>query len=111
MKNALIRHIKYIFEALKINASYFVLDSANDMLPDWLQSVGLTSEFVVYCDATFDKEILQGFIHKDIFKTGDWYYWFEGKIRNDSELQFDNIIFEASPLQPRRTPTPRCCST
>lgn len=80
MKDALIQHIKQIFEALKINAEYSVFDSANDMLPGWLQSVELTNEFVVCCEATFDKYSLQGFIHKELFNKDNHYYWFEGEL-------------------------------
>lgn len=93
MKNALIQHIKQIFEALKINAEYSVFDSANDILPDWLQSVELTNEFVVCCDATFDKDCLQGFIHKELFKNNNHYYWFEGE-PIISKVHTDEIVVE-----------------
>lgn len=79
MKNVLFKHIKQIFEALKINVKYSVYDSVNDVLPGWLQSIELTNEFVVCCDATFDKDCLQGFIHKELFKNNNYYYWFEGE--------------------------------
>lgn len=79
MKKALIQHIKQIFEALKINTEYSVFDSTNDILPDCLQGVELTNEFVVCCDATFEKDYLQGFIHKEIIKKDTHYYWFEGE--------------------------------
>lgn len=79
MKQSLIHHIKQILEALRINAEYSVYDSLNDTLPDWLQGVELTNEFVVCCDATFDKDCLQGFIHKKVLKKNDHYYWFEGE--------------------------------
>ena len=93
MKNALIQHIKQVFEALKINAEYSVFDSANDMLPDWLRDVELTSEFVVCCDATFDKDCLQGFIHKELFKNNNHYYWFEGE-PIISKVHTDEIVVE-----------------
>lgn len=93
MKNALIQHIKQIFEALKINAEYSVFDSANDILPDWLQSVELTNEFVVCCNATFDKDCLQGFIHKELFKNNNHYYWFEGE-PIISKVHTDEIVVE-----------------
>lgn len=80
MKDALIQHIKQIFEALKINVKYSVYDSVNDVLPGWLQSVELTNEFVVCCEATFDKYSLQGFIHKELFNKDNLYYWFEGEL-------------------------------
>lgn len=80
MKNALIQHIRQIFEVLKINAEYSVYDSVNDILPDWLKADSLTYEFVVCCDAIFDKEKLQGFIHKDIFEICGKYFWYEGEI-------------------------------
>ncbi len=93
MKNALIQHIKQVFEALKINAEYSVFNTANDMLPDWLQDVELTSEFVVCCDATFDKDCLQGFIHKELFKNNNHYYWFEGE-PIISKVHTDEIVVE-----------------
>ena len=93
MKNALIQYIKQIFEALKINAEYSVFDSANDILPDWLQSVELTNKFVVCCDATFDKDCLQGFIHKELFKNNNHYYWFEGE-PIISKVHTDEIVVE-----------------
>lgn len=80
MKNVLVKHIKQIFEALKINVKYSVYDSVNDVLPGWLQSVELTNEFVVCCEATFDKYSLQGFIHKELFNKDNHYYWFEGEL-------------------------------
>ena len=100
MKRNLIQHIKQILEALKINAEYSVFDSANDMLPDWLQDVELTNEFVVCCDATFDKDCLQGFIHKEVFKKNNHYYWFEGEpIIN--KVHTDENIVEPSITQPK----------
>lgn len=100
MKDALIQHIKQIFEALKINTEYSVFDSANDMLPDWLRDVELTNEFVVCCDVTFDKDCLQGFIHKEVFKKSNHYYWFEGEpIIN--KVHTDEIIVEPSITQPK----------
>lgn len=80
MKKVLFKHIKQIFEALKINVKYSVYDSVNDVLPGWLQSVELTNEFVVCCEATFDKYSLQGFIHKELFNKDNHYYWFEGEL-------------------------------
>ncbi len=100
MKNALIQHIKQIFEALKINAEYSVFDSANDILPDWLQSVELTNEFVVCCDATFDKDCLQGFIHKELFKNNNHYYWFEGE-QIVNKVHADKIVVEQFITQPK----------
>ena len=93
MKNALIQHIKQIFEALQIKAEYSVYDSANDSLPDWLQDIELTHEFVVCCSDSFEKDKLQEFIHKDIFKVGNHYYWFEGD-RKECPTQTDDIVVE-----------------
>ena len=100
MKRNLIQHIKQILEALKINAEYSVFDSANDMLPDWLQDVELTNEFVVCCDATFEKDYLQGFIHKEIIKKDTHYYWFEGEpIINKVHIYENNVV--PSLVQPK----------
>ena len=99
MKNVLIQHINQIFGALKIREVFFVYNSADDLLPDWLQSVELTNEFVVCCDATFDKDCLQGFIHKEVFKKNNHYYWFEGEpIIN--KVPTDECVVEPSNTQP-----------
>lgn len=103
MKNALIQHVKQIFEVLQIYAEYFVYDSAIDVLPNWLQNLPLTHEYVVYCKANFEKDRLQEFIHKDIFKAGNWYYWFEGEKKKDAEQQPDNSIVELLPPHPRES--------
>lgn len=100
MKKALIQHIKQIIEALRLNVDYSVYNTSNDMLPDWLQGVELTNEFVVCCDATFDKDILQGFIHKELFKKNNHYYWFEGEpIVN--KVHADEIVVEPFITQPK----------
>ena len=102
MKNALIQHIRQIFEVLKINAEYSVYDSVNDILPDWLKADSLTYEFVVCCDAIFDKEKLQGFIHKDIFEICSKYIWFEGEIvKNKENHQSDIMVETLCPIQPK----------
>lgn len=100
MKDKLIRHIKKIFEALQINAEYFVYDTIKDVLPNYLHNIPLKHEFVVVCDATFDKDCLQRFIHKDLFKKDNHYYWFEGEPIISKE-HADEIIVEQSITQPK----------
>lgn len=97
MKNSLVKHIKQIFEVLEIHTEYSVYDSVNDVLPSWLQSVELTHEFVISCDAVFEKERLQGFIHKDLLEVENHYYWFEGEEKSRKTL--DNIVNDKSPIQ------------
>lgn len=80
MKKALTQHIRQVLEALKIHADYTVYDSTNDILPEWLSYTELTHEFVVCCEATFEKNLLQNFIHKNIFILENHYYWFEGEL-------------------------------
>lgn len=80
MKKALTQHIRQVFEALKIHAEYTVYNSTNDILPEWLHCTELTHEFVVCCEATFKKDLLQNFIHKNIFILENHYYWFEGEL-------------------------------
>lgn len=101
MKNALLQHIKQIFEVLQINTEYFVYDTADDLLPGWLHEIPLTHEFVICCKADFEKRRLQEFIHKEIFKAGNWYYWFEGETRKVVEQQPASIIVEPLQLQPK----------
>lgn len=97
MKNSLIQHIKQIFEALVIQTEYSVYDSNNDVLPDWIQKVELTHEFVICCNANFEKDKLQGFIHKDIFKIGNQFYWFEGERRKCE--QHNEVSVDSSAIQ------------
>ncbi|MBR5777321.1 MAG: hypothetical protein IKY22_02485 [Bacteroidales bacterium] len=97
MKNSLIQHIRNVFNALKIEEEYFVYDSLNDILPDWLEKEELTHEFVICCNVGFDKERLQQFIHKEIFKIDNHYYWFEGSGIKPIKSLNDNIV-ETSPI-------------
>ena len=92
MKNALTQHIRQVFETLKIHAEYTVFNSTKDNLPEWLRCTELTHEFVVCCEATFDKDILQDFIHKKISILENHYYWFEGEIleSNNYSSEIDN---------------------
>ncbi len=103
MKNSLIQHIKRIFETLEIQTEYSVFDINIDTLPEWMQNIELTHEFIICCNANFEKDKLQEFIHKDIFKANNWYYWFEGETRKDAEQQPDNIIVELLPSHPRES--------
>lgn len=100
MKNALIQHIKQIFEALEINVGFSVYDSVKDILPSSLQNIELTHEFVVCCDATFEKNKLQSFIHKDIFETNNCYFWFEGEKIKSEEIHHESIV-ESPHIQPK----------
>ena len=79
MKKTLIQHIKQVFEALKIQTEYSVYDSVNDILPNWLQNVEIKYNFVICCEATFEKKRLEGFINKEIINFENYYYWFEGE--------------------------------
>ena len=97
MKNSLIQHIRNVFNALKIEEEYFVYDSLNDILPDWLEKEELTHEFVICCNVGFDKERLQQFIHKEIFEIDNHYYWFEGSGIEPIKSLNDNIV-ETSPI-------------
>lgn len=92
MKEILIRHIRQVFDALKIDSEYSVYDSFNDVLPTWLQCERVTHEFVVCCDAAFEKDILQDFIHKEVFKTANQYFWFEGERIDNIKHPNDNVV-------------------
>ena len=102
MKGSLIQHIKQIFDALQINAEYSVYDTANDLLPDWVKSIKQTHEYIVCCNATFEKESLQEFIHKEILTADEHFYWFEGE-RVESEVQTNDTRIE----QLRPAPCPQ----
>lgn len=92
MKVSLIKHIRQVFDALKINVAYSVYETVKDKLPDWLQNEKITHEYVVCCDATFEKDKLQGFIYKDIIKNGCHYYWFEGEELLNKEINNNNKV-------------------
>ena len=92
MKNSLVQHIKLVFDALNINTEFSVYDSTNDILPDWLHGIKISNEFVVCCSSTFEKDRLQGFIHKDILQIGNNYYWFEGNDIKIKERINENIV-------------------
>lgn len=98
MKSSLIQHIRQVFETLKINAECTVINTANDTLPSWLQNTEITHEFIVCCNATFEKEKLQEFIHKDIFQIGNLYYWHEGEPTGNKKIPCENIL-ERSHIQ------------
>ncbi len=100
MKNSLIHHIRQVFEALKIDAEFSVYDSAKDKLPTWLMGIELTHEFVVCCGAAFEKDKLQGFIHKDISEANNHYFWFEGERIKSEIIRYESIV-ESTIIQPK----------
>lgn len=100
MKYSLKQHIKQVFEALNIDAKYDVYASCEDVLPDWLHGIELTHEFVICCDASFAKDNLQLFIHKDIFQIDNHYFWFDGE-RIEDKNHIDAINVESSNNKPQ----------
>lgn len=79
MKVELEKHISDIFSALQITENFEVLDCKNDIMPEWINQISLTHEFLIYCDQLSKKEKLKKFLRKEIFQYANFSYWFEGE--------------------------------
>ena len=79
MEESLKKHIALIFESLGIKSSFEIFSYDDIIKPSYLLSQKLKYDFAVCCNAEFEKDRLQEFIHKDIFESDNQYYWFEGE--------------------------------
>jgi len=79
MKQDLKKHIKEIFNSLKITVPFQVFDCNVDILPKWTTNIQLTNEFFVCCQDLSLKQRLQVFTGRNIFENGKYIYWFEGE--------------------------------
>jgi hypothetical protein len=111
MKDSLTRHIGDIMDTLHINDLYFeIYDCRNDELPDWINQVSRSHEFLVCCDQNPHENKLRKFLGKNIMKVGNHLYWFEGATIMpteyiEAENQYNTTGSHDTPLDYLKTET------
>lgn len=77
MKVELEKHISEVLSALQIVGHFEVYDCRVDVMPEWVNKIPITHEFLVSFGQLSSKEKLSFFLQKEIFKNGDRLYWFD----------------------------------
>lgn len=78
MKNSLIGHIGMIFQTLHIESGFDVYDCQHDDLPEWMNQLSHSQQYIICSNAVEYTDKLKGFIGKTISQCGEYIYWYDG---------------------------------